>query len=131
MIFLNTHLIKYKTKKLKRVTLSTCSAETLALLASIRATKGLLLLLEEAGVIINKIQFYCDNKATIDVIKRQRSTPIISELSTHELKLRQDFREGRFSLSYVKSEDNIADIFTKNLGNPLFGKHRAMMLVQT
>ena len=42
--------------------------------------------------------------------------------------LRQDFRNGLFTLEYVPSKDNVADIFTKNLGKMLFQKHRASLL---
>ena len=60
VIYLNSHLLKYETKKLRRVTRSTCDAETLGLLEAVRATKGLLLILEECGVPVPDVQFYHD-----------------------------------------------------------------------
>jgi len=32
--------------------------------------------------------------------------------------------EGLIKIEFVKSEDNVADIFTKNLGETYFNKHK-------
>ena len=128
VVYLNSHLIKWKTKKHTRVTRSTCVAELLGLLEAVRAVRGIMLLLEDLQLAVQDVDFYCDNKAAIDVVLSQKFSPAIKDCSLPELYLRQEFRTGRFKLKYVRSEDNPADLFTKNLEHPLFVKHRSFLM---
>ena len=130
IIKLNSHLVAYKTKKIHRVTRSTCVAEIFGLLEATRATNGIINTLTELKVPISGVQFWCDNMAAIEVVKTKKCTAATKELTLDELKLRQDFRHGRFKIGFVKSQDNPADLFTKNLGNTLFFKHRSHLVIQ-
>jgi hypothetical protein len=66
----------------------------------------------------------CDNTCAIgiatDSIKQKRSKAI--DMRFHWL--RDRVRQGQFTISYIKSADNIADYFTKNL-DPI--KHKFFM----
>ena len=127
-IFFNNHLLKYKSKKIKRATNSTCLAETLALLLACTDAKGILLIFEELGVPIQEVRFLCDNKAVVDIMKTTKVTEAVKQLTLPEIVARQDFLLNNFEIEYISTLENTADLFTKNLGQKLFQKHKSALI---
>ena len=61
-IYLNENLLKYRVKKISRITKSTCVAELLGLFECVREIKGIILILKECGLEVKDVLCYCDNK---------------------------------------------------------------------
>ncbi|KAL7646982.1 UNVERIFIED_CONTAM: hypothetical protein RMT77_002239 [Armadillidium vulgare] len=110
----NGPLISWKSKKQRVVALSTCEAEYMALTCCIQEAKFLRQLLSDMqgfnkeSVIVN-----VDNQGAISLAKNlihhQRSKHI--DIRYHFI--RNEIQNDIVDLKYVKSEDNVSDIFTK------------------
>ena len=92
-------------------------AEYAALFAGAQHAASLRTILNDLGYPQPPTIIMCDNTCAIgiatDSIKQKRSKAI--DMRFHWV--RDRVRQGQFSISYIKSEDNVADYFTKNL-NP-------------
>ena len=92
-------------------------AEYAALFAGAQHAASLRTILHDLGYPQPPTIIMCDNTCAIgiatDSIKQKRSKAI--DMRFHWV--RDRVRQGQFSISYIKSEDNVADYFTKNL-NP-------------
>lgn len=121
IVFLGNSPISWRTFKEKSVSLSTMEAEFIAMT---EATKELLWFDRILGECYRKkiitgegvkSVLYVDNRATIDFVR----SPIENHRSRHiDVKLffvRDLVNENTFDLNFVRSKDNLADIFTKPL----------------
>jgi hypothetical protein len=99
-------------------------AEYAALFAGAQQAASLRTILSDLGYPQPPTIIMCDNTCAIgiatDSIKQKRSKAI--DMRFHWV--RDRVRQGQFIISYIKSADNIADYFTKNL-DPL--KHKFFM----
>lgn len=119
LVLLNKSPIGWRTFKEKCVSLSTMEAEFVAMTEATKETIWFNRILTECfnrkilkGKLIKPI-LYVDNMATIDFVK----SPIENYRSKHiDVKLffvRDLVYKNLFELKYIKSKDNLADIFTK------------------
>jgi len=125
MIFLGNTLISWKSKKQATISLSSAEAEYRSLRRLTAELSWLSRLLAELGLTsITPIPVKCDNLAAIYIAKN----PVFHERTKHiELDchfVRQKLMEGLLSLSYIPTQQQLADICTK----PLTGiKHHSIM----
>ena len=107
-------LVSWKSKKQQTVALSTCKAEYIALAETVQEGKFLKQLCVDLGIlqVSNSILINADNQGAIKLAKN----PAFHKRSKHiDVKfhfIRSEVQQGAVSLSYVASEDNLADIFT-------------------
>ena len=108
-------LVSWKSKKQQTVALSTCEAEYTALAETVQEGKFLKQLCVDLGIlqVSNSILINADNQSAIKLAKN----PAFHKRSKHiDVKfhfIRSEVQLGAVSLSYIASEDNLADIFTK------------------
>jgi hypothetical protein len=110
------NLVSWSSKKQPTVALSTAEAEYIA--ASSTSTQAIWMarLLEELGMEIGKpIKVYCDNQSTISMTKN----PVFHNRTKH-IDIRHHFirelvQQEFLFFEFCKSEDQLADIFTKAL----------------
>jgi hypothetical protein len=99
-------------------------AEYAALFVGAQHAASLQNILEDLGIPQPPTIIMCDNTCAIgiatDSIKQKRSKAIDKRFNWAHDRVRQ----GQFTISYIKSADNIADYFTKNL-DPI--KHKFFM----
>ena len=110
----NGPLISWKSKKQQSVALSTCEAEYMALAAAVQEAKFLRQLLADMqGTDVKSVNIHVGNQGAIALAKN----PVYHQRSKHiDIRyhfIRSEVQEGAVSLSYVQSERNIADLFTK------------------
>jgi len=67
-----------------------------------------------------KVSLYMDNQPAIDIIKSGKLTDAIKALDVRFHHIKDMYTRGDLSLDYIKSEDNVADLFTKPLGKVKF-----------
>ncbi|XP_069146145.1 uncharacterized mitochondrial protein AtMg00810-like [Solanum lycopersicum] len=129
---LGTGAISWSSRKQKIVTLSTTEAEFVAATACACQAIWLRKILEELrfkqkGATI----IFCDNNSAIKLSKN----PVLHGRSNHiDVKyyfLRDLNNEGTVELQYCRSEDQLADIFTKPLRYLPFQKLRRLMGINT
>jgi hypothetical protein len=128
VFMLGTGAVSWSSKKQPIVTLSTTEAEFVAATSCACQAIWLRRILEE-------IQFkqqgatsiYCDNSSTIKLSRN----PVLHGRSKHiDVKyhfLRDLAKDEVINLIFCKSEDQVADIFTKPLKTPLFHKLRELL----
>ena len=125
---MSSRAIYWSSKKQPIVTLSTTEAEFVAVAACSCQAIWLRKMLE----ILNQKQpgttvIYCDNMSTIKLSKN----PMLHGRSKHiDVRfhfLRDLCKEGIIELNFCRSDEQIADLFTEPLKQPLFEKLRRKM----
>ncbi|KAL0403674.1 UNVERIFIED_CONTAM: Retrovirus-related Pol polyprotein from transposon RE2 [Sesamum radiatum] len=116
-VFFRNALISWKTKKQSTVSRSTAEAEYRSMAATVCELRWISYLLSNLGVSIRlPIQLFCDNQAAMHIM----ANPVFHERTKHiELDchiVRDAYKDGFISPSFVRSSSQIADIFTKVLG---------------
>ena len=65
-----------------------------------------------------------DNVGAIFLVKNRNTSERTRHIDARFHYIRDLVDEGLVKISFVKSEHNVADIFTKNLGDDAFNKHK-------
>ena len=121
LVFLGQSPVSWKTKKQHTVSRSSAEAEYRSMAAITCELKWLKALLLSLGVHHPKaVKVLCDSHSALHIAKN----PIFHERTKHiEIDchfVRDAINEGLISPSYVSTDSQLADIFTKALGKPQF-----------
>ena len=115
VVYLNGNVITWKTKKLKYVCSSSGEAEYLGLFEAVKEGLYLGYLIQETfEKNVFPVKFYCDNKAVLDVIHKTGATELNKFMSTKYFKLQEWIEQELIVVEKVRSENNVADGFTKS-----------------
>lgn len=106
---------------------SSTDAEYMALSDCSRQVIWIRSLISELGYNLSAVPIYCDNQGAIFI----SSNPVTEKRSKH-IDIRYHYirdvqEQGLVKVEYVRTDENIADIFTKNLGRVKFEKFRQML----
>ena len=123
-IYIQECLISWKSRKQKSVTLSSSEAEYVAISEVCAEVVFLKQVLEFLGVKLDlPIIVRVDNVGAIYLANNAVSGPRMKHVDIRYHFVRDLIEEGTIEISFVKSEENDSDVFTKNLGEELFKKH--------
>jgi hypothetical protein len=129
--FLSNGPVCWLSAKQKVVALSSCEAEYIA--ASTAATQGVSLsrLMEELLRFESEAPLlFVDNKADISLIKN----PVLHDRSKHiEIRfhyIRECLERGLITIEFIRTEEQLGDIFTKSLARVKFEELRSKIGVQ-
>jgi hypothetical protein len=119
--FLGGNLITWRSKKQSVVARSSAEAEYRAMAHGVCELLWLQTLLRDLGFSNSgPMKLYCDNKAAINIahnpVQHDRTKHI--EIDRHFIK--EKLSEGSICMPFVRSGDQLADIFTKGLGSKSF-----------
>ena len=123
-------LISWKSRKQPTVALSTCEAEYIALANAVQEAKFLMQLCLDmkVGIKEGKSLIMIDNQGAMNLAKN----PVQHQRSKHiDIKyhfIRSEIQEGRISLEYIPTEENVADVFTKPVSRVKLESFRGTML---
>jgi Reverse transcriptase (RNA-dependent DNA polymerase) len=114
--FIGGNLVSWRSKKQNVVARSTAEAEYRAMALGVSEGVWLQRLMLELGLSENSpIMLYCDNKAAINIannpVQHDRTKHV--EIDRHFIKEKLD--SGEICLPFVKTTEQLADIFTKGL----------------
>lgn len=124
VIFLSGFPISWKSKAQPCVTLSSTEAEYVALNETVREMKFIVQLLELIGIPIKKpTTVHVDNVGCIFLAKNKTSGERTKHIDMKYHFIREQVENGLVEIKFVRSEENVADIFTKNLGGEKFNFH--------
>ena len=120
---LDSALVSWKTKKQPTVALSTCEAEFMALTSAVQEALYLKqLLIDILGVGSINATILADNMGAIELSKN----PVSHQRSKHiDIKfhfIRSHIENRSVNIKYIKSDDNMADVFTKPYLKPKLAK---------
>jgi len=122
--------ITWQSKTQASVALSTMEAEYMALAAETQEAIWLRMVLEELGVpIAGPIAIREDNKACQMFADHAGNFSRTKHIDVRYHFVRERLERGEIRVDYVRTDEQVADIFTKALPRDLFKKFRARLVV--
>ena len=118
-------LISWRSKGMKSVVLSTTEAEYMALSEVVKELKFIVQLLQTMNIEVElPITVYVDNVGAIWLSNNRTTSDRTKHIDIRTSLLKEYQEDGKIIIKFVKSEDNEADIFTKNTTNVIFQNHQ-------
>ena len=117
-------LVAWKSRAQKNVTLSSSEAEYVAISEICSEIKFIKMILNFLHVEIEQpIKIYCDNVGAIFMSHNAKSGARTKHIDIKYHFIREQVENGTVEIVFVRSEENDADIFTKNVGKSPFVNH--------
>ena len=126
---LGRSLVSWSTKKQNFVALSTAEAEYIAVGACCAQILYMKQSLLDYGVELDRIPLLCDNKTAVKIANNPVQHSRTKHIDIHHHFLRDHVARNDISLCGVRSEDQLADIFTKPLDESTFCRLRSELNV--
>jgi hypothetical protein len=128
-VYLDGALVSWNVKKQATVALSTAEAELMAIVEVVKEVSWLSQFLDELGVCVRKpISIRSDNQAAIKMAQHDIEHDRTKHIDIKYCFIRDEIAKGQVVVSWVRTERQIADVFTKTLLFPAFSQHRAKLL---
>jgi hypothetical protein len=129
VVYTNAGPISWKSKLQPTVAVSTCEAEYLALVETIKELMWLKQLLTEMGVVITQpIKIFVDNQAAIALASHPSQHCRTKHIDIRHHFIREHISNHTVELYYVDTKENVADLLTKATTPAVF-KHLVGKLV--
>ena len=119
-VYLSGSLVAWESKRQKSTSLSTTESEYVALSNGCRRAQVISNFVETTLGKTCLTHLRCDNISTIKSVERTTIPPKLKHINVKYHHTRDSIKSNKVVLTYVPSEDNVADIFTKGLAKPQF-----------
>jgi ribonuclease HI len=130
VIRLNGSVVSWVSKKQATIALSSAEAEYMAISAAMQEIKWIEQLLTELNVKVTRTaQLFCDNQAAIAISQNDVHHARTKHIDIRHHYIREAIHKKEVNLSWIRSEDQLADIFTKALPRQVFQRLRIRLLV--
>ena len=117
--------IAWRSKGMKSVVLSTTETEYMALSEVVKELKFIVQLLQTMNITVElPITVHVDNVGAIWLSNNRNTGDRTKHIDIRTSFVKEYQEDGKIIIKLVKSEDNEADIFTKNTSNIIFQKHQ-------
>ena len=121
--------ICWRSKAQKIITLSSAEAEWIALSEATKEIMFVLQMFEEMKIKVElPIVVNVENMGAIIMSKNISTTSRSKRIDVRTKYVNEYCEDGIFKIIYVKSEENDADFYTKNLGGKLHVKHSSKIV---
>ena len=121
---LGRSLVSWSSKKQNSVALSTAEAEYIAAGACCAQILYMKQTLLDYGVVLEKVPLLCDNESAVKLANNPVQHSRTKHIDIRHHFLRDHVAKNDISLEGVRSEDQLADIFTKPLDEATFYRLR-------
>ena len=123
-IFLNEYLISWKSRGQKTVTLSSSEAEYVAVAEVCTEVLFIKTIMDFLGLEISlPITVLYDNIGAIYITNNPKNNGRTKHINVKYHFIREYVIDGTLQINFVRSEENFADPFTKNVSRDLYEKH--------
>jgi len=122
--FLGRSLVCWSPKKQNCVSLSTAEAEYIAAGSCCAQLLWMKQTLKDYGVNVKNVPLLCDNESAIKIAHNPVQHSKTKHIQIRHHFLRDHVLKGDISIEHVKTEEQLADIFTKPLDEKRFSKLR-------
>ena len=122
--FLGSCLISWETRKQNSVALSTAEAEYVAAASCCAQLLWIKQQLKDFGIETGCIPILCDNTSAMNMAKNPAQHKRTKHIDVRHHFLHDNVEKGNIVMKFCKTEDQVADIFTKALGRESFQKNR-------
>jgi hypothetical protein len=131
VILKNGGAILWSSKLQATVATSTCEAECSSGAAVVRQALWFRLLLSELNGVVEPMPVYCDNQSALTLM-REHAVGIggRKHIDIAYMFVREHIMRGDVIMSYVRTDEQFADIFTKALPAPKFEELRSAVGVR-
>ena len=128
-VFVNDNIVSWNTKKQATVALSTAEAELMSLVELAKEIMWYQQLFSELHIHIHTpTSIYIDNQAAIAMVMNDVAHDRSKHINVRHNFIKDAVNRGEIELKWISTENQIADIFTKNLGTNLFTRFRDRMM---
>ena len=128
-IYVLNCLVAWKSRSQKHVTLSSTEAEYVTVSDVCTKIMFIRMLLVFLGVKVRMpIIVHCDNIGAISLSYNAKISQRTKHIDTKYRYVGEYVEQGVVEIVFVRSEDNIADIFTKNISLEIFKRHASRFL---
>lgn len=128
-VFINNNLISWNTKKQPTVALSSAEAELMAIVDVIKEIKWMEQLLSELEYkMILPIDIFIDNQSAIKMAENDVEHDRTKHIDIKYHFMKDEIKAGKIKLSWISTDKQLADVFTKALGSNQFIKIRDQMM---
>ena len=125
VVFLRKVAISWRSKAQRSVTLSTSEAEYVAITECVQEMLFVRNLLLSIGITVElPAPLFVDNVSAIFIAKNASTKGRTKHMDIRFHFVRELIEDNIIEIKFVKSDDNTADIFTKNTSRATFLKHR-------
>lgn len=129
ILYLNGCAITWRSKGQKSVSLSSTEAEYRAQSDAVTEVMFVKMMLEFLGITVKTpITVYVDNLGAIYLSKSAGTSNRTKHIDTHYHFVREYIEDGTIQIEFVRSEENHADIFTKNLPGESYGRYQRLIM---
>ena len=122
--FLGRSLVYWSSKKQNYVSLSTAEAEYIAAGSCCAQLLWMKQTLKDYGVNVKNVPLLCDNESAIKIAHNPVQHSKTKHIQIRHHFLRDHVLKGDISIEHVKTEEQLADIFTMPLDEKRFSKLR-------
>ena len=121
--------IAWRSKGMKSVVLSTTEAEYMALSEVVKELKFIVQFIQTMNIEVElPITAYVDNVGAILLSSNRTTSDRTKHIDIRTSFVKEYQEDGKIIIKFVKSEDNEADIFTKNTTNGIFHNHQKKLV---
>ena len=121
--------IAWRSKGMKSVVLSTTEAEYMALSEVVKELKFIVQLLQTMNIEVElPITVHVDNVGAIWLSSNRTTSDRTKHIDIRTSFVKEYQEDGKIIIKFVKSEENEADIFTKNTTNVIFNNHQKKLV---
>ena len=119
----------WRSKDMKSVVLSTTEAEYMALSEVVKELKFIVQLLQTMNITVElPITVHVDNVGAIWLSNNRNTGDRTKHIDIRTAFVKEYQEDGKIIIKFVKSEDNEADIFTKNTSSIIFQRHQEKLV---
>jgi hypothetical protein len=132
VVLVNGSVVSWVSKKQATVALSSAEAEYMAVSAAVQEVKWISQLLKELGINVKKpAQLYCDNQAAIAISNNDVHHARTKHIDIRHHYVRDAVKEKEIEIKWIRSSNQLADIFTKPLSRQPFMRLRQSLIGNT